>query len=88
MFRLWGKVFHNNHLLQDVVICNDTEDTRTHKVMNALAEICYAFDLEQPIWLEQNIRDFQVHSKTRFTNDCFIETISFDYLEIQVIEED
>ena len=81
MFRLWAKIFKENHLLKDVVICNDQEDTRTHKVFQAL-------DLTRPIWLDLNIRDFKRHSKTRFTQDSFIEHIDFDYLEIQVIEED
>ena len=31
--------------------------------------------------------DFKRHDKTRFTSDNFIETIDFDYLEIEVIEE-
>ena len=34
------------------------------------------------------LRDFKKHSKTRFYQDNFIEQIDFDYLEIQVIEED
>ena len=87
MFRLWAKIFKENHLLKDVVICNDQEDTRTHKVFQALDEICHEFDLSQPIWLDSNIRDFQLHDKTRFTKDSFIESIDFDYLEIEVIEE-
>lgn len=88
MFRLWGRIFKNNHLLQDTVICNDATDTRTHKIMDALMEMCYEFDLGKPIWLEQNIRDFKRNSKTRFYKDSFIEEIPFDYLEIQIIEED
>lgn len=28
------------------------------------------------------------HAKTRFTQDSFIEQIDFDFLEMQVIEED
>ena len=48
MFRMWGKVFADNHLL----------------------------------------KDFKRHAKTRFTQDSFIEAIDFDYLEIQIIEED
>ena len=87
MFRLWAKIFKENHLIKDVVICNDQEDTRTHKVFQALDEICREFDLSQPIWLDSNIRDFQLHDKTRFTKDSFIESIDFDYLEFQVIEE-
>lgn len=88
MFRLWGKIFKDNHLLQDAVICDDTEDTRTHKIFHALDELCYTFDLEKPIWLDSNISEFQKVSKTRFRQDSFIETVEFDYLEIKVIEED
>lgn len=88
MFRLWGRMFKDNKLLCDTVICNNKEDTRTHKVMEALTDICYEFDLEKPIWLDSNVREFQRHAKTRFYKDSFIEQISFDYLEIQIIEED
>ena len=87
MFRLWAKIFKDNHLLQDTVICNDSRDTRTHKVFDAIDQICYEFDLGKPIWLDSNVRDFQLHDKTRFKQDNFIEPIEFDFLEIQVIEE-
>ncbi len=88
MFRLWAKIFKNNHMLKDSLICDDTGETRTHKVFNSIEKICYEFDLEKPIWLDQNIADFKRHNKTRFTHDNFIENIDFDYLEIEVIEED
>ena len=51
MFRLWGKEFKENRLLRDTVICDETTDTRTHKIFNALDAICYEFDLSKPIWL-------------------------------------
>ena len=52
-----------------------------------MTQICMTFDLAEPIWLESNIKEFQRRDKTRFTQDNFIETIDFDYLEIHVIEE-
>lgn len=88
MFRLWGKIWKNNRMAADTVICDDSPDTRTHKVFRALDEICYTFDLSKPIWLYTNIREFQKHAKVRFYQDSFIDGIDFDYLEIQVIEED
>lgn len=88
MFRIWGKIFKDNRLLKDTVICDDTGRTRTEKVFHALDEMCSEFDLGKPIWLESNIRDFKRHAKTRFRQDCFIEEVPFDYLEFQVIEED
>ena len=80
MFRLWAKVFQDNHLLRDTVICDESNDTRTHKIFHALDEVCYQFDLGKPIWLESTIQEFKRHSKTRFYQDNFIEHIEFDYL--------
>lgn len=89
MFRLWGKIWKDNRMIQDTVICNDDSSmTRTKKVLEGLNQICYNFDLSVPIWLDANISEFKRVSKTRFHNDNFIESISFDALEIQVIEED
>lgn len=88
MFRLWAKIIKDNHLLKDTVICDDSEDTRTHKVFHAIEEACYEFDLGKPIWLDSTISEFKRYDKARFTADNFIESIEFDYMEIQIIEED
>jgi hypothetical protein len=53
-----------------------------------MEEACGRFDLAVPIWLDANVAEFKRHSKTRFGSDNFVEEIEFDYLEIQVIEED
>ena len=89
MFRIWGKIWKDNHFLQDITICDAaTDKNRTRKVFDAIEEMCYTFDLSKPIWLESNIQDFQRRDKTRFTKDSFIDEINFDYLEIQMLEED
>lgn len=88
MFRLWARTFRNTHMIQNICIDDPTEDTRTHKVLRALEKTVLEFDLCTPIWLDKNVSEFRRHSKTRFHQDNFIEPISFDYLEIQVIEED
>ncbi|HIQ97642.1 MAG TPA: hypothetical protein IAB26_13925 [Candidatus Limivivens merdigallinarum] len=86
--KIWGKIWKNNHLLKDVTIERSEDDTRTHKIFHALDDICYEFDLGKPIWLDSNISEFQRLGRTRFRQDSFIEEIPFDFLEIQVIEED
>ena len=88
MFRMWGKIFKDNRLVSDTVSCiPDYSVTRTQMVFQALTEICCRLDLGEPIWLDANIRAFQLHAKTRFSQDNFIEQIDFDFLEIQIIEE-
>lgn len=86
--RIWAKILKDNRIVKDRVVENNDNDTRTHKVFSAIEEIANIFDLSKPIWLDANIKDFKKHSKVRFSQDSFIETIDFDYLEFQVIEED
>ena len=88
MFKLWLRIFSDNHLIKDTTIEDAGTDTRTHKIKRALEEGCRLFDLGHPVWLDKNIREFQKHARARFTQDNFLEEIDFDYLEIRVIEED
>lgn len=89
MFRIWARTFKDNRMLQDTVIENDNPElSRTKKVFAALDSVCYEFDLSRPVWLDKNLADFKRNSKVRFTQDSFIDTIDFDYLELQVLEED
>ena len=86
--RFWGKIWKDNHMLRDVVIEDASDETRTHKVTGALYEVCLAFDLGQPIWLDANINEFKKTRRVHFRQDSFIEQIDFDSLELMVIEED
>ena len=89
MFRIWGKIIKENHLIKDSVICLEGHDmTRTHKVYKALEMLADEFDLAVPVWLDSNKKEFINHARTRFDKSCFLEPIDFDYLDFQVIEED
>ena len=72
-----------------MVVENDSSGpSRTQKIYAALETVCHSFDLSVPMWLDVNITAFKRTSRTRFTRDNFFDSIDFDYLEIQVIEED
>jgi hypothetical protein len=86
--RIWFRVFSDAHLIASETIENTDNDTRTHKVFAALEEACVRLDLGKPIWLDTNIREFSQHAKTRFRQDNFVEEVSFDYMEMLVLEED
>ncbi len=86
--RIWFKLIRENRLLRDTTVTDESDETRTHKIFGALEAVCYEFDLGKPVWLDANIEEFKRHAKTRFSQDCFMEEIPFDFLEMQVIEED
>ncbi|MBR2527754.1 MAG: hypothetical protein IKE58_04715 [Blautia sp.] len=88
MFCLEGRLWKQNRIYDTAIYEEAGSDTRTHKVFRGLEEICHRLDLENPIWLDSNIRSFQKHARTRFGPDSFIEKIDFDFLEIRILEED
>ena len=66
MFRLWGKIWKDSHMVCDTVYEEESDDTRTHKIFRGLEEICREFDLGKPIWLDMTVSEFKRHSKARF----------------------
>lgn len=89
MFRLWAKMIVSGKIVKNMTIENsDSSLNRTKKIFSAIDEVCYAYDLSKPIWLDKNINEFKKNSKTRFTKDNFVDDIDFDSLDIEVIEED
>ena len=86
--RIWAREFKDNRMLKDLRVEDCSDETRTHKIFSSIEKICVEFDLSKPIWLDMNIEDFKRNGKVRFYKDSFIDFIPFDYLEIQVIEED
>ena len=88
MFRLWVKIIDSGKIVKNMTIENsDSSLNRTKKIFHAIDEACYAYDLSKPLWLDKNISEFKKSNKTRFTKDNFVDEIDFDYLEIEVIEE-
>jgi hypothetical protein len=89
MFRLWGKIYKKNRIINDIVIANaNSHLSMTTKVEDALEEMCLFFDIQKPLWFDNNHRHFKEFGQTSFSDDHFIESIDFDYFEIEIIEDD
>ena len=89
MFRLWGKIFKNNDIISDHVFELESSDqTKEEMTLQGIKELCYHFDIGRPMWFQDNKVDYNQKKKTRFRDHHFIESISFDYFEIEIIEID
>lgn len=86
--RIWIKEIKDNRLIKDMVVENNSDDTRTHKIFDSLDKACDEWDVSHPIWLDKNVREFSQLSRTKFYQDNFIDEIPFEYMDISVIEED
>ena len=89
MLRVWGKVIKKNRIQSDhIAVSDDPAISLGNRIHLCLDEICMELDLQRPIWLEQNKQDLRSFGRTEFRHDHFIEPISFDALEIEIIEMD
>ncbi|MEO1814493.1 MAG: hypothetical protein ABGU93_02730 [Acetobacterium sp.] len=77
----------NKFLEEKVVEFDDNSLNINDKIQTALELICYDFDLEKPMWFDKNTIELNQISKTTFREDQFIESIWFDYLELEIIDD-
>jgi len=85
---IWFKAIKDSKIILSSTWEDLSDETRTHKVFGAITDTCNSWDLAEPVWLDINISEFKENARTRFTTDSFIEEVPFDYLEMQVLEED
>jgi hypothetical protein len=89
MYRLWGKIMKNNDMKDDHVFEIDNPKLRKdEKLKESIEGLCHHFDLQRPMWFSDNEKDMKQFNKTQFLDHHFIESINFDYLEIEIIEDD
>ena len=83
MTALWVKTIrHHRPDLQATVPCTRSD---AHE---ALREACHQLDLPEPLWLYKNERECEAFGMTRFLPDAFVETVSFERMEIEYIDPD
>lgn len=83
MFRLWGKMWKDNHMLKDLVIDDDSEDTRTHKIFHALQKSAMILTWRTQFGWKVIFLISNAIQRPDFARTVFIEHIEFDYLEIR-----
>jgi hypothetical protein len=86
MLKIWGKTLKKNKIIlshtveYDVIFSEDA-------VMDGINEICVEFDIPRPIVLNKHIKDIREFLIVRFLPDDFIESVSFDKMEVEIFIE-
>jgi len=89
MYRIWGKIMKSNRFKADHIVAIDNHAlSKEEKLDMALDEFTLKFDIQKPLWFDKNSKDMKQFGRTQFFEDQFIETIDFDYFEIEIIEDD
>lgn len=82
MSRLWVRLIKNHRIArQEIVPCPWGDQ---HE---ALREACHTLDVPFPIWLDKHKNEFETFRHTAFTDDHFVESIPFDRMEIEFLDD-
>lgn len=76
--KYWAKLKTEDRILRDTIVAGDD-------LKSAVAAVCDVFDLSKPIILEKHLNETEAFNRTVFYPDDFIESVSFDTLEVEKI---
>lgn len=79
--RLWGRIIRHHRIDRSIIVPIEGEN-----VMDALREICRRLDLQFPVLLPKHEREFADFSRTSFLPEHFMESVSFQRLEIELLQ--
>ncbi|NLC44811.1 MAG: hypothetical protein GX783_11120 [Clostridiales bacterium] len=89
MYRIWGILRKNNKIIAQAVVSNEDDRlSNEEKLQECIQQICYELDLQRPIWLPKNDREFEKYNRAVLNQDNFMEAISFDSFEVELLVED
>ncbi len=83
MSRLWIRLIRQHRIMKQQTI-----DCPWGGEQEALREVCRALDVPVPIWLNKNENEYEQFRRTAFTADSFVESIHFDRMEIEFLDDD
>ena len=78
---IWVRLIEHNRTCRDTLAPCAREDWQ-----EALTEACHTLDVPRPILIPKHLRDYQQFSQTRFLPEHFVESVSFDRMELEYID--
>ena len=84
MFRIWGKVIKDGHIIRQTTYEREEKFTYAH-FFCYLADICDALDVPTPVLLKTSIFNYAKFNHVIFRPSDFMEDVPFDRLVLENI---
>ena len=78
--RLWGRIIRDHRIAGSETVPLEDGDLES-----ALRELCRRFDIPRPLQLPKHDRDLTDFGRTAYTGEHFMESVSFEKLEIEIL---
>ncbi len=84
MFRIWGKVLKDGHIIRQVTYERE-EKFSYSRFFSYLTDICDALDVPTPVLLKPHIFNYAKFNHVIFRPSDFMEDVPFDRLVLENI---
>lgn len=83
--RMSGKLIKGTTTLDEKIYeLEDTQGSYQDQLERCLVEICCLLNIEVPIWLKKNTREYVRFKRTSFNADQFFNPVIFERFEIRI----
>jgi len=84
--KVWTSLHKNHKIIQNATAQSAHPDAST-AFLECLEQIYKALDVAEPVWVSKHERDVSRFGRVVFKPADFLEPVSFDSMEIQIIDE-
>ena len=81
--RLWGIIRKNHKITAQHIV--PLSSANLEDIVDAMDQIAHKLDLARPMLLEKHEQELAVYGKTCFLPRDFVETVSLDRFEIEIL---
>ena len=85
--RVWGILSKNHKIIADAMGQSSQEETG-QALLECLEQIYKKLDVAEPVWVSKHARELSSFHKTKFLEADFLEPISFDFFEIEILPDE
>lgn len=85
--KIWAKVLKQHKIKQEAVREFPARPSDAEGWSRLIADIVKPLDLASPVLLQKHVQDLEHFNRTWFTPSDFIEGVSFDRFELEIIPE-
>lgn len=83
--RLYGKIVRDRAIIKEAVVESTGQEQALRDALEyCLIKVCRELDIPVPMWLKNNTAEFANYRRAIFTQEHFVEKITFDKFEIKV----
>ena len=84
--RIWAKIIKDDKIQSDYIYQSSEKFTLKNFEIY-LCDICNHLDLSKPILIKKDIQHFRNFHNIRFRQNSFLESIDFDYLMLEFLQD-